>query len=79
LKTVWLWIGDVLVRKYESPAYVAVSDFAPVVAKAMEQLPAATVPVQLCVPSETVTLPVGVLVEMDADVGTITMLEPAVT
>lgn len=30
------------------------------VVKEMEQLPAATLPIQLCVPSEIVTFPVGV-------------------
>src|SRR5439155_7266690 len=43
------------------PAVLAVSVFAPAVAKLAEQLPAATVPVQLSpTPSLTVTLPVAV-------------------
>ena len=45
------------------PSALAFANYAPNlegVAKAIEQLPAATVPVQLWVPSETVTLPAGV-------------------
>jgi hypothetical protein len=45
---------------FASPAYEAVRTLLPAVEKIMEQLPAATVSVQLCVPSEIVTLPVGV-------------------
>ena len=54
--------GLTLLLKFASPAYVAVRFLAPAVAKAIEQLPVPTarLPVQLCVPSETVTLPVGV-------------------
>jgi hypothetical protein len=52
--------ADVLPLKFEFPAYVAVRLFAPAVVKVSEQFPAATVPVQLTVPSLTVTLPVGV-------------------
>ena len=58
--TVWLSSADVLVLKFASPAYTAVRAFMPGVVKVIEQVPAATVPVQLSVPSETVTLPVGV-------------------
>src|ERR1044071_9585128 len=52
--------GEVLPLKLRSPAYVAVSVLAPGEVKVREQLPAATVPVQLIVPSLTVTFPVGV-------------------
>ena len=48
---------ETLPVKFASPAYEAKNVFAPGVGKVMEQLPAATVPVQLCVPSETVTIP----------------------
>ena len=58
--TVWLSTADVLVLKFASPAYTAVRVFAPELVKVIEQVPAATVPVQLSVPSETVTLPVSV-------------------
>jgi hypothetical protein len=51
---------DVLVLKFGSPPYEAVSDFVPAEVKVIAQLPAATVPVQLWVPSLTVTMPVGV-------------------
>ena len=51
---------ETLLLKFASPAYVAVRLLAPAVTRLSVQLPAATVPVQLCVPSETVTLPVGV-------------------
>jgi hypothetical protein len=51
---------EALPKKSASPAYVAVRAFVPGVVKVMEQVPAVTVPVQLCEPSETVTLPVGV-------------------
>ena len=63
LLTVWAVAGvEILPLKFASPAYVAVRFLAPGVAKAIEQLPVPEVrlPVQLCVPSETVTLPVGV-------------------
>jgi hypothetical protein len=42
------------------PAYVAVRAFSPAAANVMEQLPTVASAVQLCVPSETVTSPVGV-------------------
>ena len=58
--TVWLSTADVLVLKFASPEYKAVRVFAPEFVKVIEQAPATTVPVQLSVPSETVTLPVGV-------------------
>ena len=51
---------ETLPLKFVSPAYVAVRDFVPGVVNAIEQVPAAAVAVQLSVPSETVTLPVGV-------------------
>src|ERR1041385_7759479 len=57
------WCGsgaEVLVVKFASPASVAVSGCEPAVLKVSEQVPAATVPVQLVVPLVTVTLPVGV-------------------
>lgn len=60
VRTVWLVLADVLLVKYVSPAYTAVRFFRPTVVKTMEQPPAATLPVQLCVPFEMVTLPVGV-------------------
>jgi hypothetical protein len=46
--------------KFESPAYVAVRFFAPAVVDASEHEPADAAAVQTSVPSETVTLPVGV-------------------
>src|ERR1043166_3330945 len=58
--TVWGSPADVLPLKLRSPAYVAVSVLAPGEVKVSEQVPAATVPVQLMVPSLTVTFPVGV-------------------
>ena len=51
---------ELLPLKLVSPAYVAVRLFTPADVKVIEQFPAATVPVQLCDPSETVTLPEGV-------------------
>src|ERR1041385_7213875 len=51
--------GEVLPLKLRSPAYVAVSVLAPGEVKVREQLPAATVPVQLTVPSLTVTFRSG--------------------
>jgi hypothetical protein len=50
---------DTLPLKFVSPAYVAVKLFAPALVNVMVHVPAATVPVQLAVPSLTVTLPVG--------------------
>jgi hypothetical protein len=58
--TEWATPVDVLPLKLASPAYVAVSVFAPAVVEVSAQLPAATVPMQLALPSLTVTLPVGV-------------------
>ncbi len=59
LLTVWLAVVEALPRKLASPAYVAVSVFAPTELNAIEHVPAATVAVQELVPSLTVTLPVG--------------------
>ena len=50
--------------KLLSPAYVAVRVFAPADVKVITQEPAATVPIQLFVPSLTVTLPVGTVGEL---------------
>jgi hypothetical protein len=50
----------VLPLKVLSPSYVAVKDLVPTLVKVKEHWPAATVLVQEIVPSETVTLPVGV-------------------
>jgi hypothetical protein len=59
--TVWATPADVLVWKLPSPAYVAVSVFAPEVVGVSWQVPAETAAVQLSpVPSLTVTFPVGV-------------------
>ena len=58
--TVWAVPVDVLPVKFPSPAYVAVSVFAPAVVGVNVQPAAATVAVQLAAPSLTVTLPVGV-------------------
>ncbi len=58
--TWWGTPAEVLVAKFPSPKYAAVSVRAPAVLRLREQVPAATVPVQLSVPSPTVTLPVGV-------------------
>ena len=52
--------AEVLVLKLLSPAYAAVNVLAPALVRMSEHVPAATVPVQLTVPSVTVTLPVGV-------------------
>ena len=60
LLTRWDSDADVDPLKLVSPAYVAVNVFVPALVNVIEQLPAATVPVQLCVPSLTVTFPVGV-------------------
>ena len=55
------WVAvPVLPMKLLSPAYVAVSVFEPALVDVSEQVPEATVPVQLLVPSLIVTLPVGV-------------------
>src|SRR5947208_799889 len=58
--TVWATPADVLPANVPSPAYVAVSVFAPAVVGVSVQVPAATVPLHCTVPSLTVTLPVGV-------------------
>src|SRR5207244_941271 len=58
--TVWATPADELPANVPSPAYVAVSVFAPAVVGVRLQLPAATVATQFTVPSLTVTLPVGV-------------------
>jgi len=53
--------AEALVRKFASPAYVAVSVFAPAVVNVRLHVPAATVPVHVVpAPSLTVTFPVGV-------------------
>jgi hypothetical protein len=49
-----------LVAKLVFPAYVAVSVLTPDVVDASAQLPAATAAEHVTVPSDTVTLPVGV-------------------
>src|SRR3989442_8431814 len=51
---------DVLALKLPFPRDCAVTVFAPVVVDVSKQLPVATVPVQLSVPSLTVTFPAGV-------------------
>ena len=56
----WVTAGDVLPAKLASPAYVAVRVLVPIVSGASVQVPAATVPVHVAVPSLTVTFPVGV-------------------
>jgi hypothetical protein len=53
-------VADTLPLKFESPAYVAVNDFAPALVNVMSHWPAATVAVHDKVPSLTVTFPVGV-------------------
>ena len=58
--TVWVTLTDVLVAKFPSPAYAAVRVRPPAEVNVMLQLPAATLALQLCVPSLTVTVPVGV-------------------
>src|SRR5205809_890995 len=56
--TVWASPVDTLPAKFAVPPYVAVRILAPGVREVSEQLPPATVPTQLTVPSLTVTLPV---------------------
>jgi hypothetical protein len=51
--------ADVLPPKSLFPAYDAVSVFAPALVGVSAQLPVATVPRQLAVPSLTVTVPLG--------------------
>ncbi len=58
--TTWETPAEVLALKFVSLLYVAVKVLVPLVVSVIIQLPAATVPVQLFTPSETVTLPVGV-------------------
>jgi hypothetical protein len=58
--TVWVTPAEVLVAKLPSPAYTAVTVRPPVEVNVIVQLPCATVALQLCVPSLTVTFPVGV-------------------
>jgi hypothetical protein len=60
LLTVWLVPEDMLVAKQASLLYVATSVLEPAVREVSEQLPEPSVPVQVFVPSLTVTLPVGV-------------------
>ena len=57
--TVWPTPAEVLLAKSASPAYAAVSVTDPAELGVNEQLPCATVPLQLSGPSLTVTLPVG--------------------
>jgi hypothetical protein len=60
LFTVWAVAGvDDDPLKLPSPLYVAVSDLAPTDVNVIVHWPAAGVPVQLWVPSLTVTVPVG--------------------
>jgi len=60
LLTVCVVAGDeVLVLKLASPLYVAVRLLVPTEVNVMSHVPADNVPVQLSVPSLTVTLPVG--------------------
>jgi hypothetical protein len=58
--TGWFTGVELLPAKFVPPAYVAVTLFEPVEWNVTKQFPAATVAVQLSVPSDTVTLPVGV-------------------
>jgi hypothetical protein len=58
--TDWLTDADVLEAKFPSLAYDAVTDRGPAELNAIVQLPAETVALQVCVPSLTVTVPVGV-------------------
>jgi hypothetical protein len=59
LFTVCATPAEALVRKFVSPAYVAVSVLAPAVVDTNPHDPAATVATQVSVPSLTVTEPVG--------------------
>jgi len=52
--------ADVLVAKFVSPAYVAVTVLLPALVDVRVQVPAATLAEHVAVPSLTVTLPVGV-------------------
>src|SRR5207247_654258 len=58
--TVWPTPVEVLAAEVPLPAYVATRVLAPAVVSVTVQVPAATVPLQACVPSLTVTVPVGV-------------------
>src|SRR2546430_16213380 len=58
--TVWAVPADVLPANVPSPAYVAVSVFAPAVVGVRVQVPAATLPPPFTLPSLTVTLAVRV-------------------
>ena len=58
--TDWLTDADVLEAKFPSLAYDAVTDRGPAEVNAIVQPPAKTVALQFCVPSLTVTVPVGV-------------------
>jgi hypothetical protein len=60
LFTVWDTLAEVLPLKLLSPANMAVMVAEPCVVDVRSHVPAATVPVQLFVPSLTVTFPVGV-------------------
>ena len=60
LLTVWDALAEALLLKFVSPAYVAVKEVMPGVVNVIVQEPAPTVPIQEFVPSETVTLPLGV-------------------
>jgi hypothetical protein len=62
LLTVWLVPDDILAAKHASLLYVAISVLEPAVKEVSEQLPEPepSVPMQVFVPSLTVTLPVGV-------------------
>jgi hypothetical protein len=53
-----------LPAKFESPSYDAVTVFIPAAEELIQQPPAATVVVQLALPSFTVTFPVGVPPEL---------------
>jgi hypothetical protein len=58
--TDWLTDADALDAKFPSVAYDAVTDRGPAEVNVIVQLPAPTMALQLCVPSLTVTVPVGV-------------------
>ena len=60
LSTVCASVEEVLPLKLLSPAYVAVSDFALALVNEIVHCPAATDALHDCVPSLTVTEPVGV-------------------
>ena len=58
--TAWLVPALALVLKLPSPPYVATRVLVPAVVEVSEQVPTAAVATQVALPSETVTLPVGV-------------------